>query len=90
MNRSITAEQRIAIMLVIRDHKGDQWLTTAEIADALDLDDRVVYRRLKALSKAGKVYHSRHHKRNSMGRRCTYFRWQLSPDVRRNLEYNVQ
>ena len=82
--------QRRAILIVLRNSStADQWLTSADIAAELGLPDTLVRRRLKSLSKAGKIYHSTHRKRSKTGRWVKYFRWQLMPEVRRNLEQGM-
>lgn len=91
MNQELISLQRQAILLAIRDGSTkEKWLTAVEIANALGMSPLIVNRRLRSLSKEGKIYHSVHRKRNSTGRTCKYFRWQLMPDVRRNLEQGVK
>ena len=82
--------ERTVILLAIRDGSTkDSWLTAKGIAHETGLPLAIVSRRLKALSKEGKIYHSVHKKRGETGYYVKYFRWQLMPKVRENLEKGV-
>ena len=79
--------ERTMVLIAIRDGSTrDAWLSAKEIARGTGLPLAIVNRRLKSLSKEGKIYHSVHKKRGKTGYYVKYFRWQLSPRVRENLE----
>jgi len=89
-NRELAEWQRRMILLVIRDGSNkDRWLSTREISDMSGISKTVVARRLKYLSQKGLIYHSVHRVRGRTGRLVKYFRWQLMPKVRENLEKGI-
>lgn len=90
MRQSDIELQRMMILIAIRDGSTrDKWLTAREIAEATGLSGATVSRRLKALSREGKIYHSIHKKRSSAGYNVKFYRWNLVPKVREAIERGV-